>query len=240
MTDIRQSSFRNHVRSGLLESGSDAQTDDCLSDISVPLESLDCVDIQVRLFYSLKPRPSKEKEKDHGFIAQTQNNQLEWAERAVGQEVSDCQRFSKFPSSPPPDRVEIFANIIRVQNDQLIRTVGINPEKKSAALLSTDVMAFGESIKDSKPKEPDLEKEGFSVVPEYQKEFMEWGTANAQEFHRKFDSRINHVFEVGRKDKLKSDETSCSIISSSYPPSLDMTRRCGIVLGQLAERLPLH
>jgi hypothetical protein len=236
LTDIRQSSFRNHVRSGVLDSGSDAQFDECLSDMLIPAPILDCIDIQVRVFYSLKSRPSNELEKDHGFIAQKRNNQFEWAERSAEQEVSDCQRFSKYPSGPPLDRTEVLANAIKVQNDQLLATGGINPEKKEAALLSTEVMAFGESIKDSRPKEPDLDKEGFRPVPEYQKKFMEWGTANAKEFHRKFDSRLSHVFNVGRREKLKSDETSCLIISPSYPPSLDMTRRCGIALGQLVPR----
>jgi hypothetical protein len=239
-TVVGESDFRNHVRNGTLEAGTGAQYDDCLSAMSVLTQFLDCADIQIRVRYFLESQPTVEELKEHGFVARKIGDYFAWEDRAADQSISDCQRFSKYPQGPPVDRTEVLANAIRARDNQLLKSAGINPEKKEAAILSLDVMAFGESVKESKPKEPDLEKEGFQTMQEYQSKFMEWGEVNAKEFHQKFDSRINRTFKAGRQAKFQSDETSCSIISRSYPPTLDVTRRCGITLGQIAERLPLH
>ena len=179
---IKDSIFIDHVRSGVLTAGSDAQADDCLSDISAPVDNLACADIKVRFFYSLEDQPSEEQEEDHGFIAQRRGNKFEWADRGAKQEVSDCERFLTRKFVSPDDQLRNEARAIKAQSEHLVETIGLNPEKKAAAALSAEILDFGESIKNSKPKEPDMEKDGFMAAPNYQKEFLEWGKTKRKFF----------------------------------------------------------
>jgi hypothetical protein len=232
--DIRDSTFRDHIRSGTLKTGDDSQYDDCLSDVSLPLEVTQCIDVKVRLFYSLEARP--EEEKDHGFIAIKRNGEFRWEHRSAGQETSECQRFSKYPAVRPVSREEFWAAKVRVSNEEIMHTAGINGEKKIAAQLSTDIMNFGESMQPSEPQ-LDPDKDGLLPSPEFKKKWDEWAWSNAHTFHVKFDNRLKHVFAAAKAAHLEMHECDCTIISAGLPPKRDQTQMCGIQIGWFAAQL---
>jgi hypothetical protein len=233
---MKNSTFLDHLRTGELGIGSDSQSDDCLSDIHIALENLDCVDIKLRLLYSLEDQPSEEEEENHGFIALRRGNKFEWEDRGKKQEKSECERFSKSP--PMVDRTTYWAEKVKISNQQIAGSIGIRAEKKIAAQLSAEIMLFGESAKESKPLDPDPLKDDLSSNGEYRKKYNSWAKSSSEMFHERFDARLKNVFKEAKKANIQISETDCMIISSGYPPDPSMTNMCGIAIGWFAAKLP--
>ena len=135
-TVVANSVFENHERSGVLDKGSGAQSDDCLSGISGSCKrSSDCVDVDLRVFYSLTSQPKVKQEIDHGFVARKRGEQFAWEDRSTRQEKSDCEQSVTSKIVSFDDQVSAMANAVRQQDNQIIETVGVSLEKKKAAML---------------------------------------------------------------------------------------------------------
>lgn len=237
---IGDSLISDHERSGVLDSGSDAQADDCLSAIST--NTLDCADVKVRLFYSLQDQPSVPKEKDHGFITHKSGQALEWLDRSVEQKESDCAALVRIKFRDPDDDLRKLASEMREQNTETLKVFDINPSKKLAARLSNEIFQFGQNESTNIPKEPDYELSSMEERLEYQRKFTEWGEKSAKKFHANFDVSLGEVFDGVRRLGMSEDpsRTDCMIISKQVPPTLSQTERCGIDLGSLALRIIDH
>jgi hypothetical protein len=239
-TVVADSVFENHERSGVLDKGSDAQSDDCLSDISGSMQIIDCVDVDLRVFYSLTSQPTVKQEIDHGFVARKREEQFAWEDRSTRQEKSDCEQSVTRKIVSFDDQVLATANVVRQQDNQIIETVGASLEKKKAATLSIDIFNFGDSIKDSIPKEVDMQRDGMVTVTQYQHKFAEWGSREQRNFHSRFDVRINQAADFARRHRINPDKAieGCTVISQGYPPTVRQTQLCGSGVGQLAALFP--
>jgi hypothetical protein len=240
---IKDSGFRDHERQGVLDSGEDSQADDCLSGLIISPQILDCVDINVRFFYSLTTQPRRSVEKDHGFVARKRAGHFEWEDRAVEQEKSDCAAFAVLPQRPALDeRLAVEASTIEAQDAKILQSHAPAFAKKLAARLSSDILEFGVNEKPNmrKSSSQDVEKDGFPITSESQQQFGAWAGASSLEFHSMFDSRLKQTFQFAGTAHINVDgiQQNCSVISMWYPPTIFQTRLCGIGIGELAAKLP--
>jgi hypothetical protein len=233
---ISESDFRNHLREGVLERGTDAQYDDCLSDLSIPMRALQCADIQVKVDYFLKDQRDLRETKEHGFVTRKIGGRFEWYDRAADQAVSDCQQFVPNRASPE-DVLRRQQAAMRVSNREIMKSHSMNPGRFLSASLSEQIFDFAEEREKRKPAEPSADTDFASPqMNEYRKQFSAWLRENSDLYSR-FVPTEEDVFRQAQRQgfDVRLLRNTCR-----FPADLagvDLIQNCAMSMGILAQRL---